>query len=252
MIDAEDDITFAAQAVIMEYLEKHFRRTLSKASRSAMHKLHPVPRTTVMKPPVADQFAKDYLKACFPKQDGELVKLQSVMLKVCGLMTCMWSDLIEQKLLDDHDTTISVHDVLGIIQHSLVLLGNANELLSQTRRVNILQVAEKSLGRYDQDSPSHAGEFLFGPDFTKHLQDKVDSNASLAKVVSASQRYHPYSNTSRANTIGRSKQFFQRGPAGNWGSRQGNAHTPTRQNHYRGRGSTRPKQMYQSTSSKRF
>ena len=124
-------------------------------------------------------------------------------------MTCMWSNLIEQKLLDNPDATISVHDVLEVIQHSLVLLGNMNELLSQMRRKNILQVADKSLGRYGQDSPSHAGEFLFGPEFTKHLQDKVDSNALLAKVVSTSQRYHPYGNTSRANTIGCSKQFFR-------------------------------------------
>ena len=206
-----------------------------------MHKSHPVPRTTVMKPPVVDQFVKDYLKTRFPKQDSELVKLQSAMLKACGLMTCMWSDLIEQKLLDDPDATISVRDVLDIIQRSLVLMGNTNELLSQMRRMDILQLADKSLGKYGQDSPSQAGEFLFGPGFTKHLQDKVDSDASLAKVVSTSQRYHPYGNTSCATTIGRSKQFFFK------------AHTSTWQNHYRGRGSTRPKQPYQSSApSKKF
>ena len=77
--------------------------------------------------------------------------------------------------------------------------------------MNILQLADKSLGKYGQDSPSQAGEFLFGPGFTKHLQDKVDSDASLAKVVLTSQRYHPYGNTSRATTIGRSK-VFSRGP----------------------------------------
>ena len=41
---------FAAQAVITEYLEKHFRRTLSKINRMAMHKLHAVPRTTSSQP----------------------------------------------------------------------------------------------------------------------------------------------------------------------------------------------------------
>ena len=66
MIDAEDDNTFVTQGVITEYLEKHFRRTLNKTSRTAMHKSHPVPKTTVMKPPVVDQFVKDYLKTRFP------------------------------------------------------------------------------------------------------------------------------------------------------------------------------------------
>lgn len=196
-----------------------------------MRKSHLVLKTTVMRPPVVDQFVKDYLKTCFPKQDSELVKLQSVMLKACGLITCMWSNLIEQKLLDNPDAMINFHDVLDIIQWLLVLLGNANELLSQMRRTNILQLVDKSLGKYGQDSPSQAEEFLFGPEFTKHLQDKVNSDTSLAKVVSASQWYHPYGSSSRVTTIGCSKQFFRGGYAGNWGSQQGKAHTSTWQNH---------------------
>ena len=74
-----------------------------------MHKAHPVPRCTVTKPPVVDPFIKDYLKSRFPKhEDGELVKLQSAMLKVCGPMTCLWSNLIEQDILKDSNATISV------------------------------------------------------------------------------------------------------------------------------------------------
>ena len=116
IFDDEDDNTFVAQGVITEYLEKHFRRTLSKASRMAMHKAYPMPRTFAAKPPVVDKFVKDYLKSRYPKQDSELAKLQSVMLKVCGLMTCMWSNLIEQDLLEDPNATISIHDMLEIIQ----------------------------------------------------------------------------------------------------------------------------------------
>ena len=154
---------------------------------------------------------KDYLKSRYPKQDSELVKLQSVMLKVCGPMTCMWSDLTEQNLLEDPDATINVHDMLDIIQRSLVLLGNANEMLSQMRRTNLLQLADESLGKYGQDPPSQAWEFLFGPEFAKHLQDKVEADVSLAKVVATSQRYHPYNNKSHTTTIGHSKQQFFEG-----------------------------------------
>ena len=214
-----------------------------------MHKAHPVPRCTVTKPPVVDPFVKDYLKSRFPKhEDGELAKLQSAMLKVCGPMTCLWSDLIEQDMLKDPDVTISVADVLDVIQRSLVLLGNSNELLSQMRRTNILQLADKSLGKYGQDSPSQAGEFLFGPGFTKHLQNKVESDASLAQLVSTSRRYHPYSSTSRTSAIGHPKQFFRRGPAERWGSRQGKPQASTYQRQLRGRGMGRPRQTYQPTA----
>ena len=142
VFDDEDGNTFVAQGIITEYLEKHFFHTLNKTSRMAMHKAHPVPRTFAAKLPVVDKFVKDYFKSRYPKQDGELVKLQSVMLKVCGPMACMWSDLIEQNLLEDPDATISVHDVLEIIQRSLVLLGNANKMLSQMRRTNLLELAD--------------------------------------------------------------------------------------------------------------
>ena len=122
----------------------------------------------------------------------------------------MWSDLIEQKLLDNPDATISVHDVLDVIQHSLVLLGNVNELLSQMRRTNILQVADKSLGRYGQDLPSHAGDFSLAQSSPNTYRTKwIQMLFWLRYVVSTSQRYHPYGNTSRANTIGCSKQFFR-------------------------------------------
>ena len=113
-----------------------------------------MPRTFAAKPPLVDKFVKDYLKSRYPKQDGELVKLQSVMLKVCGPIMCMWSDLIEQNLLEDLDATISIHDMLEIIQRSLALLGNANEMFSQMRRTNLLELADESLGKYGQDSPS--------------------------------------------------------------------------------------------------
>ena len=138
------------------------------------------------------------------------------MLKVCGPITCMWSDLIEQNLLEDPDATISIHEVLEIIQRSLVLLGNAKEMLSQMRRTNLLELADESLEKYGQDLPSQAGEFFFGPEFVKHLQDKAETDVSLAKVVATSQRYHPYNNNKLCTTtIEHSKQQFFRGsPAG--------------------------------------
>ena len=115
-------------------------------------------------------------------------------------MACLWAELIDNDLLSDPDASVNVHDVLNIFQRSLVLMDNANKLISQLRRTKILQSVDKSLERYGQESMSDSGEFLFGGDFTKHLKGKVETDTSLAQVVSMSQRYHPYNN-SRQSTI---------------------------------------------------
>ena len=84
-LDTEDKNAFAARTIITEYLEKHFRRTLKKTARPAMHKAHPVLRTAVTKAPIVHQFVKDYLKSQFPRQEeNNLAVLQSELLKVCG------------------------------------------------------------------------------------------------------------------------------------------------------------------------
>jgi len=130
----------------------------------------------------------------FPaREDGELIKVQSALLKTCGPIACLWSELIENGLLEDPDASINVLDVLDIMQRSIVLLGNANELLSRT---TLLQRAEDALAKYGQEPQPEAGEFLFGAEFTTKLKDKVETDSSLSKIIkslpSHSQRHHPY------------------------------------------------------------
>ena len=55
-LQSEDKYTFSAQSTIMDYLEKHFHRTLDKPSRTAMHKTHPILRTAVTNPPLINKF----------------------------------------------------------------------------------------------------------------------------------------------------------------------------------------------------
>jgi len=72
----EDEHTFPTQSLITEYPEKHFHRMLDKASRLAMHKTHPVPKTMVTKAPKVDHYVMNYLKSCFPKgEDAESPKI---------------------------------------------------------------------------------------------------------------------------------------------------------------------------------
>ena len=60
-LTSDDDFTFDTREVITEYLETHFRSSLHKDVRSAMHKAHPIPRTPVMQVPKVDRFVLDHL-----------------------------------------------------------------------------------------------------------------------------------------------------------------------------------------------
>ena len=208
-----DEFVFDTHEVINNYLEKHFRSSLDKDVQNSMHKMHPVPRTPVMKVHKVDHYMMDHLRQCFPKsRDGELG-------------TCLWSDLLDNNLLADKLAVINVHDVLNIIQRTLVLMGTANELLSQARRCNILQRVDKTLEKYSKEPHSNSQEFLFGEEFCSQLKSKVESDTTLSQVISLLKRFQPYGEQSRDScqtTLGHSKQqFFQRGPAGKVGFWQG-------------------------------
>ena len=154
-LSSDDDFTFDTHEVITEYLETHFRSSLHKDVRSAMHKAHPVPRTPVMKVPKVDQFVVDHLNQRFPKsRDAELGTIQAALLRSAGPLSCLWSELLDNDLLKDEDSTINVHDVMNVVQRTLVLLGNANELISQARRCNILRSVDQGLEKYGKESPS--------------------------------------------------------------------------------------------------
>ena len=82
-----------------------------------------------MKVPKVDRYMMDYLRQCFPKsRDGELGIVQAALLSAADPLMCLWSDLLDNNLLANESAVINVHDVLNIIQHTLVLMENANEL----------------------------------------------------------------------------------------------------------------------------
>ena len=85
-----------------------------------------------MKVPKVDRYMTDHLRQCFLKShDGELGTVQAALLSAAGPLTFLWSDLLDNNLLADESAVINVHDMLNIIQQTLVLMGNAYELLSQ-------------------------------------------------------------------------------------------------------------------------
>ena len=61
----------------------------------------------------------------------ELGTVRAALLSAASPLTFLWSDLLDNNLLADESAVINVHDMLNIIQQTLVLMGNAYELLSQ-------------------------------------------------------------------------------------------------------------------------
>ena len=104
-----------------------------------MHKEHPIPKTPATKAPKVDSFVTEYLESNFPKsEDAKLLKVQSVLLKVCGPMVCMWAKLMDNNLLSDPDAKVNVYNVLNIIQRTMVLLDNATKIMPKLRSSKIL------------------------------------------------------------------------------------------------------------------
>ena len=114
-----------------------------------------------MKVPKVDSFVLDHLKQCFPKSHHhKLGMIQSVLQQCTGPLLCLWSELINSGLLKRKDSVINVHDVLNVLQRTLVLLlRNANELV---RRCRILRVVDQGLEKYGKEPPNNSQEFLFG------------------------------------------------------------------------------------------
>ena len=67
--------------------------------------------------------------------------------------------------------------------------------------------------QYGEKPHLDRGKYLFGSGFTKYLKGEVETDSSLAEVVSLPKCYHPYNSNSHQSTIGRTKtQFFCGGP----------------------------------------
>ena len=138
-----DDFTFETQEVITRYLKIHLCLSLNKDVQNAMH---PILRSSIMKVPKVYRYILDCLRQDFPRScDLELGTIQFTLILETGLLTCLWAELLDNNHLEDPESLINVHDVLNVIQYTLVLLGNANELILQTRRCNILQCVDKCL-----------------------------------------------------------------------------------------------------------
>ena len=89
---------------------------------------------------------------------------------------------------DDLSIELPAAQVLTLIQCTLCMVGNASELVSQTRRAKILEVADKSWAKFaEAENPPSEGA-LFGEQFRSLISKKVEANNSLSKALSITKR----------------------------------------------------------------
>ena len=100
----------------------------------------------------------------------------------------LWAELVNQKLDGDPGALIPVTDVLDVIQRSIVLLGNANNLISKTRREVILESIQPSFKKYAKGDFSEASSDLFGVKFKETLVQQVEADTALSKAVHIATR----------------------------------------------------------------
>ena len=99
-----------------------------------MLKRHSKPDVEAAVPPRLDGFIADFAGKKLDKaRDAQLAKIQGAMLYAASPLTNLWAELIEQDLANDPEAAIHVLDILETIQKFLVLFGNANSLISETR-----------------------------------------------------------------------------------------------------------------------
>ena len=201
--------------MIKKYMNCHFRKGLTKEGHTAMHKKHPKQN---VKAPKLDQFVSEFAgKKLDRVRDAQLAKLQASVLYAVNPLTSLWADLIDKGLMQNPEGTILVAIVMDTIQRSLLLLGNANNLISETRRKLVLEAIHPSLKRYGKGDFSKAEENLFGEEFKETLVKKVEADSVLAKavnIVTRSSKAHDNHCQRSQSKYGRKDRFLGAGAVG--------------------------------------
>ena len=106
----EDEYHFTPPEVVSNYLERHFRRGLSKKECSAMLKKDPKSNTPAGAPPEVDPYILTFWKI------SQLKHLQTALLYTAGPLAGLWSQIVEQDLHKDPEALIQVPIVLEALQ----------------------------------------------------------------------------------------------------------------------------------------
>ena len=216
----QDEYHFQPHKVIKEYLEKHFRRSLTKKERKAMLKADPKPECDAATTPEVDEFLQTFWKGHINNtRDNDLKQIQTAVLNATAPLCGLWAQLLNQNLTEDSDL-VQAPVVLDMIQRALVFLGNANNLINEKRRASILHSVDPKLTKYAKGDNSNTGKNLFGQSFMKEVVAQVEADTAICKASAIANKANR--ETQRNAGPGSSKQnFFRGGRTSGYGARSG-------------------------------
>ena len=109
---------------------------------------------------------------------------QGLTLNCVAPLVSAWLCLLEDGLEQHTDMQVPAVEVVGLIQRTICLIGNASEYVLQVRRAKILEAVHPDWTKYAQGKFPNAVKTLFGDDFQATLSARVEGDNVLAKALS--------------------------------------------------------------------
>jgi len=224
--------SWEAGEVIDTFLTKYFSKALEDDEIDKIMEDFPKPNCAALQTPKLDEEVKRLIQQAGkdPHYGTEkaLYRVQDQILKLAGPLTCLWSDLLNQR------TKVSAGQVTLLIQRVLILLGSASHSITQERqRVAWARVNPSSTPPVDEKEEKKAkGTTLFHGGFLEKATKRMEQEKALAKV--AGERSKQPANKRRRvdrdpNDL---RRFLERGAPAQYGGRNQSRPKPYQQKPY--------------------
>ena len=217
-LGSENLYTTEVPADIAAYVEKFFRKPLTSEQFRAMGKHSPRPKTDAMVVPTVDPAVQSWVGPRFPHTtDKMLSACQLELLTSAGPLTSLWNDCVKSasEATDNDEVAVPLEVVMDTIQRTLVLLGNANAMISQRRRQTILSAGNRDMSQYFVNDPPTAGTHLFGENFSTQIVERVRSQTALQKASTMLRQARTDAGSHREHQRSSPRSWIRRRPVAN-------------------------------------
>ena len=202
-LDSEDEGNWRLSSDQKEYMLDKFTKYVPERKVKKITKECPKPDHKFLRTPDLDSDLEEGLDQRLGKQakytrayDNDLARIQAKVLRTTGPLGRMWVKL--SKLRKKKATTTSVKPFLKLTEQALTLVGQANNALLFSRRMNVLgpilndkKQAQRKLNKYSHMLSTNGK--MFGNTFQQKMVKSSTSDKSLL-------------------SLGRDKKPFRRGP----------------------------------------
>ena len=172
-----------------DFIDTAFKKCLPRKTRKRLADEYPRPAVTAAKVPTTDSILVDFMASDFPKkQDEQLSKIQVSVIAACSPVANLWSELDAQEMKGTKSELIPADVVMGCVQATLTLIGNASNYISTLKRVNIIKALPKSrenlakiLKQVSRQDSIGEGPHLFGDDAMDQVSKRITTLESFRK-----------------------------------------------------------------------